>query len=643
MADPKSATPFTEQANQSVYHDPTLNWEDSLDFEFAQRGFVARFDPPVIADDAGDPVWDLQPYGFLEAENAPPTVHPSLWRQARLNMLHGLFKVCTGSEGPVAGQRIYQVRGHDLSVISFIETKTGWIVIDPLISAETARASLQLLYQHIEQKPVVAVIYTHSHVDHYGGVKGIVSVADVEAGQVKIIAPEGFMDAAISENVLAGNVMVRRASYMYGGLLPKSPRGQVDGGLGKTVSHGTVTLIPPTDSITTTGTTLTIDGVEIEFQVTPGTEAPAEMNFYFPQFRALCMAENCSHNLHNLYTLRGAQVRDAKAWAYYLNEAIDRYIDRSDLVFTSHHWPVWGQDRCRDYLKKQRDMYKYLHDQTLRLANHGYTMLEIAEIMALPPSLAREWYGRGYYGSINHNAKAVYQKYLGFFDGNPANLHPLPPQEAGQKYVDLAGGPEALLTKARAAFDQGDYRWVATVVNHLVFAHPDNVEARQLQADALEQLGYQAESGPWRNFYLTGAQELRDGLLKANVAPTASTDVIQSMAIGSFFDYLAVRLNGPKAEGITITINFNFTDVEEQYVLYLENSVLNYDRDRQASHADATLTLTRDTFNEIATKHASFQGKILRGEIKLKGNPLKLRKLFSLLDDFEFWFNIVTP
>jgi alkyl sulfatase BDS1-like metallo-beta-lactamase superfamily hydrolase len=380
------ATAHTAQTNERVVTDDGLDWSDTSDFTAAARGLIARLDPPVIEAADGRRVWDLEAYAFLEAEDAPATVNPSLWRQARLNMAHGLFEIAP---------RCYQVRGYDLSVMTVIAGDTGWIVIDPLISAETARASMGLVTEHLGERPVVAVIYTHSHVDHFGGVEGVTSHADVASGHTRVIAPVGFMRAAISENVMVGVAMQRRATYMYGALLDKGARGQVDAGLGKTISTGSTSIIAPTEHITETGQTLVVDGVEIEFQLTPGTEAPAEMNFYFPQFRALCMAENCSRNLHNLYTLRGAEIRDARAWADYLEEAMLRYLDRTDLVFTSHHWPVWGRDGCRDYLGKQRDMYRYLHDQTLRLANLGHTMLECAELVRLPPELAKEWFARG--------------------------------------------------------------------------------------------------------------------------------------------------------------------------------------------------------------------------------------------------------
>ena len=450
------------------------------------------------------------------------------------------------------------------------------------------------------------------------------------------------MEHAVSENVIAGNVMTRRASYMYGNLLPKDPKGQVGAGLGQTTSTGLVTLIAPTDDITYTGQKMVIDGLEIEFQMTPGTEAPAEMNFLFPQYRALCMAENCTHNMHNLYTLRGAQVRDPKAWAHYINEAIDIFNGRYDVIFASHHWPTWTAESGVEYLKKQRDMYKYLHDETLRFANQGFTILEIPELIELPADLFNAWYNRGYYGSINHNVKAIYQRYLGFFDGNPATLHPLPPEAAGKKYVEFMGGAENLLAQARQSFDKGEYRWVAQVVNHLVFADPDNKAARELQADALEQLGYQAESGPWRNFYLSAAKELRDGVLDLDT-PQLGSDVIKATPLDMFFDLLAVRLIGPKAAGKKIVLNAIFPDIDEQYLLVVENGVLNYALGKQEPEADATLTLSRTALDEVILGEAKLADKLAAGEAQISGNPEKLMEFLSMMDTFEFWFNIVTP
>jgi len=443
--------------------------------------------------------------------------------------------------------------------------------------------------------------------------------------------------------VFAGNVMGRRAACQAGSGLPKGPKGQVDAGLGKTASNGTVTLINPTDIISETGTKMDIDGIEFIFQNTPDTEAPAEFNFYFPQFKALCMAENCTHTLHNLYTPRGAEVRDARAWSRFIDETIDLFGQKTDVIFASHHWPTWGQERCIEFLKNQRDLYKYIHDETLRLANHGYNMIEIAEVLKLPSALAGKWYNRGYWGTVSHNAKAVYQKYLGWFDGNPANLHPLPPEDAGKKYVEFMGGIDKTLNLAREAYEKGEYRWVAQVVNHVVFAFPENEEARNLQADAFEQLGYQAESSIWRNDYLQGAKELREGVTHKGAAILASKDAVKSMETGLMFDYLAIRLNGPKASGKTVIINAVFEDINENFVLTLNNGVLNHKKNSQDKKANIAIFLKRSTLNEIILGETSLDQKIASGELKVEGNRKILDDFFSLLDTFEFWFNLVTP
>jgi alkyl sulfatase BDS1-like metallo-beta-lactamase superfamily hydrolase len=447
----------------------------------------------------------------------------------------------------------------------------------------------------------------------------------------------------VSENVLAGNAMSRRATYMYGALLPRGPKGHVDAGLGKTVSLGEVSLVPPNEIVSTTGTRLVVDGVEIVFQMIPDTEAPAEMNFFFPQMKALCMAENCSCHMHNIYTPRGAQVRDAKSWSYYINEAIDLFGGDTDVLFASHHWPRWGSETAVNFLKKQRDMYKYVHDQTLRLANHGLTPTEIAEEIALPPTLASEWYTRGYYGTLNHNAKAVYQRYLGWFDGNPANLHPLPPVEAGKRYVEYMGGPISLLRKASEAYDKGEYRWVAQVVNHLVFADPSNADARNLQADALEQLGYQAESGPWRGFYLTAAMELRNPRPPSATPRPGAGGQIRALPVEQLLDSLSVRLNGTRAGAQEITLNMNFTDTGETYLVTLENAVLHHVKDRKSATADATVAITRKALADLVLGERKVADVVASKEAKIEGKAGSLEALLSLLDVFDFWFEIVMP
>ncbi len=629
MTTPKDATDATLQAHAALRR--RLPADDGQDWVDAQRGYLGSIPDARIENATGGVVWNMGAFDFEAPEEAPPTVNPSLWRQARLNALHGLFEVTPG---------VYQVRGFDLSNITFIEGERGYLVIDPLISAEPAAAALALMRQHRGDRPVTGVIYTHSHVDHYGGVRGVISDADIAAG-MRIIAPEGFLEEAVSENVLAGNAMGRRATYMYGALLPRNAKGHVDSGLGKTTSMGSVSLIPPTESISRTGTRLTIDGIEIEFQVTPDTEAPAEMNFFFPQFGALCMAENCSCHLHNIYTPRGAQVRDAKRWAFYIDEAADLFGDRTKVLFASHHWPRWGQDRARAFLQKQRDLYKFIHDQTLRMANHGLTPLEIGEALRLPPSLESEWFTRGYYGTLNHNAKAVYQRYLGWFDGNPANLHPHPPVEAGKRYVDLAGGPEPLLAKAREAFEAGDYRWSAQLVNHLVFAQPDNAEARELQADALEQMGYQAESGPWRAFYLTGAQELRHVRAPSPTPRQGAAGQIRNLPAEQLLDSLSVRLNGERAGDLTVALDITFTDTGERFGLRIENAVLHHGRDRVAPGA-TPVRLSRGALVALVLGETALPDALAKGEVE-SPRPDDLSLLLSCLDRFDFWFEIVLP
>jgi alkyl sulfatase BDS1-like metallo-beta-lactamase superfamily hydrolase len=630
LAQSRDAEPATREANAAVFH--TLPFADRQDFEDAWRGFVAALPEGLIAGSGPTPVWNLKPYGFLDREDAPATVNPSLWRQAQLNAIHGLFKVT---------DRVYQVRGLDLANMTIIEGDAGIIVLDTLLTAEAARAALDLYYGHRPRKPVTAVIYSHSHADHFGGVKGVVSEADVAAGRVKIYAPDGFMEHAVSENVIAGNAMSRRAQYMYGPLLPPGEKGQVDTGLGKNLSRGTLTLLAPTDLIRQ-NETRTIDGVEIVFQLTPGTEAPAEMNLYLPQFRVLDMAENTTHNMHNLYTLRGAEIRDGNAWSRYIGEALQLFGKKSDVLIAQHHWPTFGSDRIVAYLKKQRDLYKFINDQSLRLLNQGLTPGEIAETLRLPKSLENEWALRGYYGTLRHNARAVYQKYLGWYDSNPANLDPLPPKAAARKSVEYMGGTDAVIARAREDFRRGEYRWVASVMKEVVFADPGNRAARELEADALEQLGYQAEAGTWRNEYLVGASELRGGPSQLRAPSTLSADTLRALSLDSFFDLLGVRLNGPRAEGKTISINWNFTDVGEQYALNLENAALTHTHGL-AEDAQASLTLTRATLDAIVLKQTTFAEQAMAGKIAVAGDSSKLIELLGLLDDFDPMFEIVAP
>ncbi|QXA13941.1 MBL fold metallo-hydrolase [Aeromonas sp. FDAARGOS 1403] len=634
VINPKPASEFTIQANQNVLH--TLPFNDKQDFEDARRGFIAKPDTLTIKDEQGNVVWDLEQYKTYIGldKTAPDTVNPSLWRNAQLNMEYGLFKVT---------DKIYQIRGFDLSNITFIQGDKGWIVFDPLISPQTAKAALAFINKTLGERPVTAVVYSHSHVDHYGGAAGLFNSPDeVKKNGVQIIAPEGFTEHAVSENVIAGNAMARRAVYMYGALLPRNAQGGVNGGLGQTTSTGVPSLLLPTRFITKSGEEVTLDGVRMVFQMTPGTEAPAEMNTWFPDSKALWMAENTTNTMHNILTLRGAQVRDALKWSSYLNETIETWGDQAQVKFQSHHWPRWGNASIVDYFKKQRDLYKYIHDQSVRLMNMGYTGEEISEKIALPPELNDFWPNRGYYGTLRHNSRAVYQRYMGWYSGNPSDLDNLPPEMVGPKYVEFMGGEQALLKKAKASFDKGEYRWVAEVLKHLVFANPNNQEGKLLLADALEQLGYQAESGPWRSVYLQGAYELRNGVPTAGGTVTASPDTIRAMSPSMLFDYLAVRINPEKAAGKKMVINMDFTDIGEKHTLSLENAVLNHTT-HYAAKPDVTLTLSKQTLDDIQLGQGTLEQKIASGEIKVQGNQQTFSDFVGLLDKFNFWFNIVTP
>ncbi|MEL3923198.1 alkyl sulfatase dimerization domain-containing protein [Aeromonas enteropelogenes] len=634
VINPKPATEFTIQANQNVLH--TLPFNDKQDFEDARRGFIAKPDTLTIKDEKGNVVWDLEQYKTYIGldKTAPDTVNPSLWRNAQLNMEYGLFKVT---------DKIYQIRGFDLSNITFIQGDKGWIVFDPLISPQTAKAALAFINKTLGERPVTAVVYSHSHVDHYGGAAGLFNSPDeVKKNGVQIIAPEGFTEHAVSENVIAGNAMARRAVYMYGALLPRNAQGSVNGGLGQTTSTGVPSLLLPTRFITKTGEEVTLDGVRMVFQMTPGTEAPAEMNTWFPDSKALWMAENTTNTMHNILTLRGAQVRDALKWSSFLNETIETWGDQAQVKFQSHHWPRWGNASIVDYFKKQRDLYKYIHDQSVRLMNMGYTGEEISEKIALPPELNDFWPNRGYYGTLRHNSRAVYQRYMGWYSGNPSDLDNLPPEMVGPKYVEFMGGEQALLKKAKASFDKGEYRWVAEVLKHLVFANPNNQEGKLLLADALEQLGYQAESGPWRSVYLQGAYELRNGVPTAGGTVTASPDTIRAMSPSMLFDYLAVRINPEKAAGKKMVVNMDFTDIGEKHTLSLENAVLNHTT-RYAASPDVTVTLSKQTLDDIQLGQGTLEQKIASGEIKVQGDQQTFSDFVGLLDKFNFWFNIVTP
>lgn len=627
---PKDASAYTRAMNNAVYKESNFHNQD--DFQDAAKGFIATLTPMMIKDSAGNISWDMESYGFIKGD-APDTVNPSLWRIAKLNMLNGLFKVTDS---------VYQIRGFDLSDMTIIEGDKGIIIIDPLVTTEVASAGLKLYYQHRPFKPVVAVIYTHSHADHYGGVRGVVDEKDIASGKVTIIAPDGFMKEAVSENVLAGTAMSRRTLYQYGAMLPRSARGQVDAGLGKTTSIGTFTLIPPTDTVRKTGEKRVIAGVEMQFQMALDTEAPAEMLIWFPQFKMLDTAEDATHTLHNIYTLRGAQVRDASSWWKVLNLAINEHLNNVEIVIAQHQWPTWGNQKIISYLSNQRDMFKFIHDQTLNLVNKGLTMSEIAETLTLPPGLANEWYNRGYYGSVSHNAKAVYQRYIGWYDSNPADLNPLPPSEAAKQYVEFMGGENQVLEKARKSIAAGEYRWAAEVLKHVVFSDPTNQIARNLQADAFEQLGYQSENATWRNEYLMGAYELRNGVPDNAPINTASIDMVRAMDPELILDYMGVRLNAEKALNKNIVINWQMPD-GTVYGIELKNSVILYNLNRPFPQADVLLKTDKTTFSRLFMQGEPLDNVLKSSETIIEGNQDKVKELQGMLDIFPGMFKIVTP
>lgn len=629
----RDAEPATLAANAALA--ARLPFDDVRDFAEVGRGLVAPVPDGAVRNAGGAVLWNLGEYRFVEGDLAPPTVNPSLWRMARLNMANGLFKVT---------ERLYQLRGFDIANMTVIEGETGLILVDPLTTAEVARAALDLYFAHRPRRPVVAVIYTHSHVDHFGGVKGVVDEADVKAGRVAVIAPDGFMEAVGGENVLAGLPMARRAQFQFGTLLPRGPRGQVDAGLGKGVARGTVTLIAPTDLVVAATERRVVDGVEIEFQLAPETEAPAEMHMFYPQFATLNMAENACRHLHNFIPLRGATARDPRIWSKYISDAIAIYGPRTDILIGQHHWPVWGRAEILDYLAAQRDLYKHIHDQTVRLMNRGWRPAEIAESLDLPPGLAERWPMRGYYGSVSHNVKAVYQRYLSWYDGNPANLNPLPPRQTARKTLEYMGGAAAALARAREDYARGEYRWVAQLAKEVVFADPGNAEARALCADALEQLGYQAESATWRNAYLYGAQELRHGKARLPARPAASPDMIAGLSTDVFFDLMAVRLDASKAAGQALRIEWRFADRGETVAQTLRHSTLTHRIGESHADPDATVFTTRATLEAISLQRLALPDALASGALRIEGDLGKLGLLFGMLDrGAELMFDILTP
>ncbi|MCH9671399.1 MAG: MBL fold metallo-hydrolase [Gammaproteobacteria bacterium] len=630
---PKDASASTRAANQQVLEQ--LNFSDTRDFENARRGLVAAIPADgVVTSTSGSTIWDLTKYAFLDGDDSAETINPSLQRMARLNLANGLFEVVPG---------VYQVRGMDLANMTIVEGDNGIILIDCLTTAQVAEAALALYYAHRPQRPVVALIYTHSHVDHYGGAKGVLDPDEVSAGRANVFAPDGFIEAVGGENVLAGNAMTRRAQFQFGALLRPGPRGQVDAGLGKVVARGNVTLIAPNIVITQAVETHTIDGVEVEFHLAPGTEAPAEMHMFFPQFGVLNMAENATPLLHNFCPLRGSEVRDPRIWSHFLADAVERFGAQTEVLVCQHHWPTWGRENVVNFLERQRDLYKYIHDQTVRLMNHGYRPGEIAEALSLPPSLMDDWQIRGYYGTVSHNAKAVFQRYLSWYDGHPANLNPLPPRQAAEKYLGYMGGADAVVARAQEDFDRGEYRWVAQVLYHLLFADPAHDGARHLAADAFEQLGYQAESATWRNAYLYATQELRQGVMKLPPRPILSPDLLGAVATETLFDFVAVRLAAERAVGKRWQINWTLEDRGETVCQTLSNETLTQIMGKRATEPAAEIITTRETLVGLVVKQITLPEALEARAVAITGDRAIVHDLFEMLDDFALQFDIVAP
>jgi alkyl sulfatase BDS1-like metallo-beta-lactamase superfamily hydrolase len=625
-----AASSYTIDANRQVLDQ--LPFEDTQDFTDAKRGFIASLPDLKISGSKGETIWNTPEYDFIEGE-APTSVNPSLWRQASLNNIQGLFEVTKG---------VYQIRGFDLANMTIIEGKTGWIIVDPLTTAETARVAIEFVNQELGEKPISAIVFTHSHMDHFGGALGLFK-GDIqtELAGIDIVAPAGFMHEATSENVMAGTAMVRRAMFMYGKRLPRNERGHVDSGLGKEPAFGTFGILAPTISVET-DESHQIDGVQFDFQIVSGSEAPAEFTFYLPEQEAYCGSELVSKTMHNLYTLRGAKVRDALQWSRSIDEALMSQRE-AKVYFGSHHWPIWGGEAIDDFLEKQRDTYKYIHDQSVRMLNAGLTPSEIAEAIQMPPSLSNTFSSRGYYGTAKHNAKAVYQAYLGWYDANPVNLDPLPEESAAIKYVAVMGGADAVLKHAEAAYSEGSYRWAAELLNHLVFADSDNSAAKALLANTYDQLGYQAESAPWRDVYLSAAYELRHGSPEKGIDLVSMKQILLRSPVENFLQSMASRVIGPEAFGEEILLNIHFTDLNENYVLELKNAVLNHRKAPKNPQANATLNISHELFVDIIIGSASASDILFSDELNIEGSKLDLVSFFGLLNKPKGVFNIVTP
>lgn len=630
LPEPGTATDATRASNAAVAQ--SLPLSDQTDFEKARRGWIASVEGPILTPD-GRAAWDSSQYEFLSAP-APETANPSLWRQAQLNANHGLFEVTDG---------IYQVRGYDIALMTIIRGEKGWIIVDCLICVETAAAALALANKHLGERPISAVLITHTHADHFGGTRGVLTEELISQGDIPVIVPEHFTKYAVSEAVLAGNQMARRAMYQFGLIVPPGPAGYLDAGIGKGNARGNRSFVLPTHEICETGETMTIDGIEFEFQMASGTEAPAEFTFFLPQFKALCMAEVTCRTMHNILTLRGAEVRDPLLWSLCIDESIELFGDKAEIYFGSHCWPEWGNGNIRGFMEEQRDIYRYIHDQTLRLANTGYTPREIAEEVQEPEFMKQSFSVREYYGTLNHNTKATYQKYYGYFDGNPASLNPHTPVEEAKRYVSAMGGGDAVQDTAWSAFEAGDYRWVATILNHLVFAEPQNQTARDMLASTYEQMGFQSESVLWRNIYLCGAQELREGKKPRPGVGGVNEDIARAMPLRDFFNLLAVKLDPEKAKGLSFTINYGFTDTGENVAVKVHNQVENHRLNIKDDAAELTVSLARMTLNDIAYGRLSLDDAIKDGALQLEGSVDLFRAYLDMHVTFDLWFNVIEP
>ena len=622
------AMPATLKSNEQFVQE--LKLDDQQDFEDAKRGLIARPTGQILAAD-GAVLTDFDAFKFIEGK-APPTVNPSLWRHAMLNAQIGLFKVTDG---------IYQLRGFDIANMTLIEGKSGWIVVDTLTCRETAAAALAFARKHLGDKPVSAIVFTHSHADHFGGVLGVVAPKEAAERKIPVIAPDGFMEESTSENVMVGTGMARRSAYQFGKDLERSPKGMVDTGLGKGVAYGSVGILQPTQLVTQPTQELTLDGVRFVFHNVPGAEAPAELTFTIPERKAYGGAENLAQTMHNLLPVRGAKVRDSLRWGNYMEQALE-HIAGMEVYFGQHNWPIWGNARIAEFITKHRDVYKYTHDQTVRLINAGYTPREIADTVKLPKSLASYFGARGYYGDLRHNVKAVYQLYIGAYDGNPANLDPLPPQESAKRYLELIGGADKAVAAAQAAFDKGDYRWAAELLNHAVFGQPGHKGAKELLARTYDQMGYMAEAATWRNSYLTAAAELRKGPPKKGVDRSYFIDALAQTPVERFLEAMAAGLDGPAAEGKDLKINLVLTDTKESFVLWIENAVLHHRRAPPAADANATLTLTKGIFIKMMAGTAGVKDTLLSDDLKVTGSKIDLVRFFTLIDKAPGTFQIVT-